>query len=463
MLVLAVGGCATNPATGERQLALVSEPQEVALGRQAAAQVQQTVGFVDDRALQRYVQQVGRGLAAGSERPELPWTFAVVDDPGLNAFALPGGFIFITRGLMGLLTTEAELASILGHEIGHVTARHSVEQISRAQLAQLGLGLGGVLFPQLQSLSSIAGAGLQLLFLKYGRDDERQADRLGFGYMREQGYDVSEFPDVFVALERASDASSSSLPGWLSTHPTTAERIRTAEEYVAATPPRSTARVGREVYLQHIDGLVYGPDPRNGFFRDGVFYQPALDVQISFPAGWQGQNLARSVVAAPPDAPAAIELTIVNAPSPARALDLFQQSTGAQLAVATPNTLRGAQALVAPFRAATDNGVVIDGYVATLEHRGVTYQIVGYAAVDAAPAFRRVILSCIESFGAISNPRLRSVSPQRIDVVRLRQPRTLADFARTFRSAVPLDRLAVLNATAPTTQFAAGTLVKRVV
>src|SRR5690606_26348731 len=198
--VLLAGACSVNPATGERQLSLISEQQEIAIGGEAAGQVAQQIGLVEHEALQRYVEDVGRRLAAVSERPDLPWQFRVVDDPTPNAFALPGGYIFVTRGLATLLTTEAQLAAVLGHEIGHVTARHSVAQMSRAQLAQLGLGLGMVLSPDIAQLGDLLGSGLQLLFLKYGRDDERQSDELGFRYMLETGYDVEQVDDVFRAL-----------------------------------------------------------------------------------------------------------------------------------------------------------------------------------------------------------------------------------------------------------------------
>src|SRR5688500_6983461 len=190
-------GCAVNPVTGRRQLALVSEAQEIQMGQQAAQQVSQQLGLVDNQALQEYVQRVGAQLAAESERPNLPWTFRVVDDPTPNAFALPGGFIFMTRGMMDLMDSEAELAAVLGHEIGHVTARHSVTQISRGQLAQLGLGLGSVLFPSAaQSFGGLAQTGMQLLFLSHSRGAERQADELGFRYALNEGFEVREMDDI---------------------------------------------------------------------------------------------------------------------------------------------------------------------------------------------------------------------------------------------------------------------------
>src|SRR5262245_4785046 len=205
-----IAGCATNPVTGKRELALVSEAQELQIGQQAAEQTRSEIGLVKDDALQAYVHAVGAKLAAGSERPQLPWSFQVVDDPTPNAFALPGGFIFVTRGLMGYMGSEAQLASVLGHEIGHVTARHSVQQMSQAQIAQLGLGVGMIFVPELQQFGDWLGSGLQLLFLKHGRDAERQADELGFRYALEKRYDVREMADVFETLQQLSQQGSRS-------------------------------------------------------------------------------------------------------------------------------------------------------------------------------------------------------------------------------------------------------------
>ncbi|HEX8907544.1 MAG TPA: M48 family metalloprotease, partial [Longimicrobiaceae bacterium] len=182
LALLAAGSCARNPVTGHRELALISEAQEIQMGQQGAQEVAQTLGLLPDQALQDYVQRIGAALAAKSERPNLQWTFRAVDDPSPNAFALPGGYIFVTRGILNLMDSEAELAGVLGHEIGHVTARHTVQQLSRQQLAQLGLGIGSILSPTVAQLGNALGSGLQLLFLKYGRDDERQADELGFRY-----------------------------------------------------------------------------------------------------------------------------------------------------------------------------------------------------------------------------------------------------------------------------------------
>ncbi|HEX9106481.1 MAG TPA: M48 family metallopeptidase, partial [Longimicrobiales bacterium] len=314
---LLLAACATNPVTGKRELVLISEQQEIQMGQEGAAQVAQTIGLVNDSGLQRYVQGVGESLARVSQRPQLPWTFRVVDDPTPNAFALPGGYIFVTRGLMDLMTSEAELATVVGHEIGHVTARHQVRSLTRAELAQVGLALGSVLSPTIARFGQLAGTGMQLLFLKYDRAAEAQADELGFDYARRDGYDVKEMADVFEALDRVQQREgASALPGWLETHPAGPDRISKVHERVAALGDTARAvRAGivrRPEYLRQIDSLAYGADPRQGFFQGARFVHPALRFQITFPEGWKTQNLAQAVAAASPRQDAVEQLTLAD-------------------------------------------------------------------------------------------------------------------------------------------------------
>src|SRR5437588_11056028 len=190
LIALVLCSCFRNPATGKMQLNLLSESQEVDLGKQAKQETEQTYGVDKERPeLRQYVEGIGKRLSQESGRPNLPWSYEIVDDASVNAFALPGGPIFITRGILGHLNSEAQMAAVLGHETGHVTARHSATQMSKAQVAQIGLGLGSVLSPVVASAAQVASVGLQVLFLKYSRDDETQADELGFRYMTNVGYD----------------------------------------------------------------------------------------------------------------------------------------------------------------------------------------------------------------------------------------------------------------------------------
>ena len=202
LIAVATVTCARNPATGKRELMLVSESQEIAMGQENDPAIVAQMGLVADSGLQRYVRDLGMALAKKSERPNLPWSFRVLDDPTINAFAVPGGFIYVTRGILAHMNSEAELVMVLGHEVGHVTARHSAAQMSQQQLAQVGLMTGMVLAPELAQYAQAAQQGLGMLFLKFGRDDERQSDELGLRYMLRTGHDPRQAPQMFTMLTR---------------------------------------------------------------------------------------------------------------------------------------------------------------------------------------------------------------------------------------------------------------------
>jgi predicted Zn-dependent protease len=464
-VLLAVStACATNPVTGDRQLALISEAQELEIGRSTAAEVRQSIGLVDDRELQSYVQRVGATLASTSHRPALPWTFGVVDDPTPNAFALPGGYIILTRGMMNLMNSEAELAAVLGHEIGHVTARHSVTAISRQQLAQLGLGLGGVLFPATQPFGQAIGAGLDLLFLKHGRDAERQADELGFDYALAHDFAVREMVDVFTALQRAGDEQRSPLPSWLSTHPAPAERIELVKQRIAVLPAQQRgSRVANDDYLEQLDGLAFGQNPRQGFFRDGVFYHPDLRFSFDMPAEWQTQNLTTAVIGVSPNRDAAVQLTLAGTGDPARAAQAFFSQGPVQILNSTRRPINGVPALVTVFDAATGQGVV-RGVVSHFAYGGRTYQLLGYTTQSRFDAYDQLFERVIGSFRAVTDRAILDVRPPRVDIVRINETMTLREFSRRYNSSIPMAELALINqAAGPETRFDAGALLKRVV
>jgi predicted Zn-dependent protease len=462
LVLVSTAACAVNPVTGKRQLALISEAQELAIGRSAAEEVRTSIGLVDDAELQEYVQRIGLELARDSQRPELPWSFGVVNDPTPNAFALPGGYIFITRGLISLMNSEAELASVLGHEIGHVTARHSVTQISQQQLAQLGLGLGGAFFPQVQPFSDAIGAGLGLLFLKHGRDAERQADRLGFEYALSEGYDVREMADVFAALERAGDEQRSALPAWLTTHPSPGERIQTVRQWASELPPGTGgSRVAQAEFLQQLDGLVFGENPRHGFFRDGMFYHPDLEFQFRVPSDWQTQNLTDAVMAVSPNRDAAFQLTLAGQVPPLRATQAFFSQQGVRALDSGQHSINGAPAVVTVFDAALGQDVV-RGLLAHIEFRGQTYQLLGYTPQQRFGAYGPIFEQVIGSFDRVTDAEVLRVQPNRIDIVKVPRRMTLAEFAEQYASAVPLEELARINQLDSGATLEAGTLIKRV-
>jgi predicted Zn-dependent protease len=457
--------CARNPVTGQMQLALIPEAQEIEMGRQAAGEVARSIGLVEDQALQSYVRDVGLPMAQASERPELPWTFGVVDDPTPNAFALPGGFIFFTRGMMNLMSSEAEFAAVMAHEIAHVTARHHVTRLSRAQLAQLGLGLGGVFFPQLEQFGGLAGAGLQLVFLQHSREAERQSDEVGFRYAATAGYDMRGMVDMFVSLARLGEqAERSAIPSWLATHPAPANRIEAAQARVAALEPTDAPRLlGRAEYLQRIDGLVYGVNPRQGFFRNGHFLHPDLRFQMAFPGGWQTRNLAQAVMAMSPQQNAMIQLTLAQDPSPDQAARRFMQQQGLQVGNVSRHNVNGLPATSVPFRAQTQQGV-LQGIALFVSHENRVYQLLGYSMAQVYPQVERIFGQSLGSFAPLTDPQVLAIQPNRTRIVRIDQTMTLEQFHARFPSAVPLEELAVLNGVeGGASVLPAGTQVKRVV
>jgi predicted Zn-dependent protease len=265
--LLLAAGCSINPATGRKQLNFYAQAREIRIGEEAAGGIVRKVGLYDDPALQAYVEGIGRRLAAVSERPELPWSFKVLDDAAVNAFALPGGHVYVTRGILAYLGSEAELATVMGHEIGHVTARHGVNQLSKQMLAAAGLAL--LVSRNAEELAGVSAVGLGLISLKHSRDDERQADRLGLRYAQRAGYDARASLAVFSLLGQAATVTKAGrLPSWLSTHPAADARRQRLAAQLADLERSGTrfegTRVERDGYLSRLEGMVFGDQAQPG-------------------------------------------------------------------------------------------------------------------------------------------------------------------------------------------------------
>jgi predicted Zn-dependent protease len=469
-LALGAGSCATNPVTGKSELALVSESQEIQLGKQTSQSAIATYGEYDHGGVQALVQEMGMRMAKASERPALPWEFHVIDDEQINAFAAPGGYIFITRGILAHMNSEAELASVLGHEIGHVTARHSVQQISKQQLATAGLGLGMIFSSTVRDLGGGLMQGLQLLFLKFGRDDESQADALGFRYMTDAGYDPHGASDMFRTLDRVSGSGGQRMPEWASTHPDPANRVAKATQRadsLEAAGKATALRENRDAFVRRLDGMTYGQDPKNGFFRGATFYHPGLRFQITFPEGWKMANLPTQVVAQAPSGDAAMQLAFAKG-TPEQAAQEFFRQEGMQSQNVRSGRVNGLPAATGDFLAQLEDGSAIIGAAAFVAYGGRTYGLLGFAKRGRGGASDGELLDGfrrrLESFGPVSDPSVLDVQAQTVKVVRVPRSMTVAEFHRQFPSSVPVEKVALLNgADGPESRLESGRYAKQIV
>lgn len=464
-LLSAAGSCATNPVTGRRELSLVGEGQEISMGQEGAKAAAAQMGIYSDSAIQRYVNSLGQGLAKASERPNLPWSFTVVDDPIVNAFALPGGPIFVSRGILAHMNSEAQLVSVLGHEIGHVTAKHSVSQMSKQQLLQLGLVGAMIVKPELQQFGGAATQGLGLLFLKFGRDDETQADELGFRYMTAANYAPSEMAAMFKTLERLSGGENSrGTPEWLSTHPDPGNRVgKTLQRIKASGKSYANATVERDAFLRRMDGIVFGEDPRNGYFQQTAFIHPTLKFRFDFPSGWRTQNGAEQVIGASAQGDAQIALTLAGNIAPQQALAKFLQQQGVQAGSTSATPINGNAAAVGQFVAQNEDGSQLAGYIAFIQLDGTSYQLLAITPRAQIGSYDAVFRQTIGSFQRVTDARLLNVKPQHVRVAALRTAMTLTQFNQQNPSVIPLAQLALINGVEATVVLPAGTLVKRVV
>lgn len=463
----ALVGCPVNPATGERQLILISEREEIQMGLQGAEQAEQVYGLYADADLQAYVDSIGQKLAAATEKPDLPWHFKVVDDPVVNAFALPGGQIFITRGILTYFTSEAEMAAVLGHEAGHVTGRHSAEQMSRASVAGLGLGVGAILSSDIAKYAGVLSQGLGLMFLRFSRDDERQADDLGFRYMTRVGYNPREEVDVFTMLGRVTEAAGgSSLPSWLSTHPDPGERverIRAELDSVEATGATIGGEVGRNRYLRHIDGIVFGQNPREGYFEGQLFLHPDLAFQLEFPKEWKTQNTKQVVAGVSAEGDAIITLRLAEAATAKQALqDFLADSALTPRGSASSSRLNGMPASSIYFNAQTQDANLA-GLAVWVEYNGVVFQLLSYTLLEKLQQYDALFQRSLGSFDRVTDPRVLDVQPRRVQLVTIDRAMTIEQFAARYPSTVPLETLAIINAVEEGESIPSGTTLKRVV
>jgi predicted Zn-dependent protease len=335
--------------------------------------------------------------------------------------------------------------------------------MSRAQLAQIGLGVGSILSSGIRQISGAASAGLGLLFLKFSRDDETQADQLGFGYALDDGYDMREMVSVFQMLEQMGEMSGGGrLPEWQSTHPDPGNRITATQQRLDAVQVNlANMKVGRDEFLKVIDGMVYGVNPRQGFFRGPLFQHPDLKFQFQFPSGWQTQNASDAVIGMSSAQDAIVELRGAQGTA-AQAAQAFFTQQGIVAGRSSQNSIHGFPAITGEFSAQTSDGTAIQGTATFIEFSGTTYQVTAYSTAAKFNTYSAAMQASVSSFNRLTDPAALAMQPLRLSLTTAPRAMTLTQFNSQFPSSVSLDEVALINGMGATDALRSGQTVKRV-
>jgi len=467
--------CVTDivPATGERRYLGYSWQQEVEIGKQVSKEVASLFGIYRDPKATRYVTEVGNRVLATSHlrRPGIdeqirgtPITFGVLDSPIINAMALPGGYIYVTRGMLAHLNNEDQLATVLAHEIGHIAARHAARQAWQQKIGQ-GLLLGGALLGQglglpVQELLNLGGMAAQLIFLRYSREDELEADRLGAEYSSAAGYDPREVIGLFETLNRIQEKEGQGMPGFLATHPDPGariERIRTLK--LPQTPERRPLADTR--FFNGIEGLVLGEDPRQGFVEDNVFYHPDLRFSFPVPRGFKVVNQPAQIVMVESQNRAVLGFTSSGDKSLEVAAAKFLKQPGLRVLERGPMRSNGLPAYVVVGDAQMQNGQIVRIMAYFIEYRGSVYHFIGYTSPAAFGAFRSVFLQTMQGFGETQDPRILNRQPVRVALQPVSRPAPLRDLIpRNLPAPFTAEDVAILNQAELNQEIPPGKILK---
>lgn len=443
----------------------MSEEQEIAMGKKSDPAVVAQYGLYQDQTLQKFINSKGQLMAKISHRPNLSFEFKIVDSPVVNAFALPGGYIYFTRGIMAHFNNEAEFAGVLGHEIGHITARHSAKQYSKQQVAQVLMVGGMIVSPQFQQFGNEAQQGLGLLFLKYGRDNESESDRLGVEYSTKIGYDAQEMAGFFETLKRLSQESGAGeIPSFLSTHPNPSDRFENVKKLAAEwqnKSPDGSYKIERDAYLKMVDGLVYGDDPRQGFVENSVFYHPELKFKFPVPTNWRLNNSPTQVQIAPENGKALIAFTLSDQSDLAStAADIIERF---KLTVKESNQIKvnGFPAISMTSEQVNQGQATVTILTYLIKSGSSIYAFHGLSNSSEFNIYQPAFISTMTNFRALKDASKLNVKPRRIRVKPIPRNMTLDQALTHFK--IPQDQLkesAVLNGMELSDTVKKGTFIK---
>lgn len=435
-------GCSTNPATGRTTFTgLYDREDEIEIGREEAPKlIKEFGGPYEDRRLQSYVDSIGRDLARTSEMPDLPYEFHLLNSPVVNAFALPGGQVFITRGLMALAANEAEVAGVIAHEIGHVTAQHTVDRLTRSQLATvgllaLGIGLGS------RAVADAASYGAQVYLAGFSQSQELEADTLGVRYMSRAGYDPDAMATFLSTLRAHSQVEAQIMglpPGSvdqaniMATHPRTLDRVQQARA-LADTQRPPNPRIGRDGYFQQINGMLFGDDPSQGLIFGQRFVHPELRIEFEVPDAFVLRNSRNKVLAAGPDDMAIVfdagKMQRTSAPA---AYIRDEWAPGLDLQGLEGIEVNGLAAATAAARIRMQNGLRDVRLVAIQVDEAALYRFVFITPPERTSGMSEAFRRTTYSFRRISQAEAAKAKPLRLLTVPVRPDDSIAALANNM-------------------------------
>jgi len=479
-LAFSVYGCVTiqeNPVTGNRRALGYTWEQEVQIGKEADAQIIAQYGLYDDPAVANYVTKISEAVLANSHMrregtsaqfANTPFTFRVLNSPVVNAFALPGGFVYVTRGLMTHLNNEAQLAVVLGHEIGHVAARHASQRAFEQQAGQLALIGGAVLGESLGlpggDILNMGSQAAQLLFLRYSRDNERESDLLGVEYSAYTGYDASEGSEFFVSLKRLTEAAGGSgLPSHLSSHPDPGDREQAIKRMSAEweTKGLTQEKIGEGEYLNLINNMILGENPREGFTQNNTFYHPDLKFQFPVPANWMTVNETNQVVLVQQDQKAIMIIQIASGKTPQAAVEEIGKSEGMVQVSAAPVTINGLNGYQMVTTATAEDGSKYGFNIYGISFQNNTYLFAGYSTEADFATYRSQFENTARGFRQLTDNAILNVKPARIRLVTVDRDTRFSDLLpSTIPNNMTREEMAILNQVSLDTMIPRGTRVK---
>jgi predicted Zn-dependent protease len=472
-ILFLIPSCAINPVTGKKQLMLMSESQEIALGAQYDPSVVSTFGIYDSPELLAFITTKGNEMAKISHRPNLEFHYKILDSPVVNAFAVPGGYVYFTRGILAQFNNEAELIGVLGHEMGHVTARHSASQQTKQQVGSILLA-GGMLFApeEFQQFAGYASQGMQLLFLKFSRDNEREADRIGVEYSSKIHYDAHKMADFFNVLnDMQGESGQAGVPFFLSTHPDPGDRynaVNRKSDQWQDSLKYTNWTVNGDSYFRMIDGLVYGEDPRQGFIERNVFYHPEMKFKYPIPAGWKHQNSPMQIQMASEDGKAMLLFSLAQQKTLEEASQQILQDLKLAVLDNKRTTVNGMPAIAAVSQQVSQNQQtgqeqIIKVMSYFIQYNNHIYVFHGIASEADFNSYYRTFESTMANFNKLSEASKINVKPKRIKIKTVQRSGTLADAFKYY--GVPqsqVKELALLNDLKLSDRVAKGKLIKTI-